>query len=59
LPPPLAGSVRLVSSPIKLSATPVQYRRAPPLLGADTDAVLAEFGLAAETIAALRRSGSI
>ena len=26
------------SSPIKLSATPVRYDRAPPLLGADTDA---------------------
>ena len=34
----------LVASPIKLSATPVRYRRAPPLLGDDTDEVLAEFG---------------
>ena len=30
---------------MKLSATPVRYDRAPPLLGADTEAVLAEFGL--------------
>jgi crotonobetainyl-CoA:carnitine CoA-transferase CaiB-like acyl-CoA transferase len=59
LPHPLAGSVRLVASPIKLGATPVRYRRAPPLLGADTDAVLAEMGLDAEAIAALRRSRTI
>ncbi len=59
VPHPLAGSVRLVASPMKLSATPVRYRRAPPLLGADTDAVLAEFGLDAEAIAALRAAGAI
>jgi crotonobetainyl-CoA:carnitine CoA-transferase CaiB-like acyl-CoA transferase len=56
---PLAGSVRMVASPIKLSATPVRYRRAPPLLGADTDAVLAELGLDAAAIAALRERGAI
>jgi crotonobetainyl-CoA:carnitine CoA-transferase CaiB-like acyl-CoA transferase len=56
---PLAGSVRLVGSPIKLSATPVRYLRAPPLLGADTESVLAEHGYDAEAIAALRRSGVI
>jgi len=59
LPHPVAGSVRLVASPIKLGATPIRYRRAPPLLGADTDAVLAEMGLDAEAIAALRRSRTI
>jgi crotonobetainyl-CoA:carnitine CoA-transferase CaiB-like acyl-CoA transferase len=56
---PLAGSVRLVSSPMKLSATPVRHDRAPPLLGADTEAVLAEFGLDAEAIMELRRAGAI
>ena len=56
---PLAGPVRLVASPMKLSATPVQYRLAPPLLGADTEVVLAEFGLAPDEIAALRASGAI
>jgi len=59
LPHPLAGSVRLVASPIKLSATPVRYRNAPPLLGADTDVVLGEFGLDTAAIAALRRQGAI
>ena len=57
LPHPVAASIRVVASPIKLSATPVQYRRAPPLLGADTDAVLGELGLGADEIAELRRRG--
>ena len=49
----------LVASPIKLSATPVRYRRAPPLLGDDSDEVLAEFGFDPEAIAALRAAGAI
>jgi len=59
LPHPLADAVRVVASPIKLDGTPVQYRLAPPLLGADTDAVLAELGLRPEDIAALRRAHAI
>ena len=56
---PLAGSVRLVASPLKLSATPVRYQRAPPLLGAHTDEVLAEFGVDAAAVAALRSAQAI
>ena len=56
---PVAGAVRLVASPMKLAATPVRYRRTPPELGADTDAVLAEIGLDAAAVAALRASGAI
>jgi len=56
---PLAGTVRLVASPMKLAATPVRYRLAPPLLGNDTHAVLAEFGFDAAAIAALRSRGAI
>ena len=59
MPHPLAGSVRMVASPIKMAATPVRYRRAPPLLGADTDAVLAELGLDAAAIAGLRERGAL
>jgi crotonobetainyl-CoA:carnitine CoA-transferase CaiB-like acyl-CoA transferase len=59
LPHPLAGAVRLVGSPIKLGATPVRYRHAPPLLGADTDDVLAEIGLGRDAIAKLRGAGTI
>ncbi|MFZ6875604.1 CaiB/BaiF CoA transferase family protein [Undibacterium sp. Di27W] len=41
LPHPTAGQVKLVASPMKLSATPVTYPSAPPLLGQHTQAVLA------------------
>jgi crotonobetainyl-CoA:carnitine CoA-transferase CaiB-like acyl-CoA transferase len=56
---PRAGKVRVIASPIKLSATPVRYRRAPPLLGADTDEVLREFGLGADEVAALRKARTL
>ena len=56
---PLAGTVPLVASPLKLDATPVQYRRAPPLLGEHTDEVLGELGVSAERRAALREQGVI
>lgn len=39
---PLNPAFAMVGSPIKLSASPVEYRRAPPVLGQDTDAVLRE-----------------
>ncbi len=46
LPHPLAGQVPLVANPIKLSATPPRFERAPPLLGQHTDEVLrGELGL--------------
>ena len=59
VPHVLAGNVRLVASPIKMSLTPVQYRSAPPLLGEHTDSVLREFGLADADIAALRTARAI
>ena len=36
------GDLPQVASPIRLSATPVQYDRPPPALGADTEAVLGD-----------------
>jgi formyl-CoA transferase len=39
------GHVRLLANPLKLSRTPVQYRRAPPRFGQDTDRVLEAFGI--------------
>ena len=47
------------ASPMKLSATPVQYRRAPPLLGEHTDEVLREFGWTEAQRDALRATGAI
>ena len=34
------GTVQLLGNPLKLSRTPVQYRLAPPRLGADTARLL-------------------
>ena len=38
------GPLRMVGNPLKLSATPVRYRHAPPGFGQDTQAVLGERG---------------
>ena len=49
-----AGTVPQVASPLRLSATPIDYRSAPPLLGADTREVLeGRLGLSADEIDAL------
>ncbi len=48
---PLAGEVDLVSSPIRLSRTPVRYRYAPPLLDEHVQEVLVEW-------LGVRKSGS-
>ncbi len=58
VPHPLAGSVPQVASPIRLSETPVEYRRAPPLLGEHTEAVLRDvLGLDAGAVQVLRSAG--
>jgi crotonobetainyl-CoA:carnitine CoA-transferase CaiB-like acyl-CoA transferase len=59
LPHPHRDALELVASPIKLSATPVVLRRAPPLLGQHTDEVLAEHGIGADERARLRQAGVI
>ena len=54
------GRVPQVANPIRLSATPVEYRRPPPALGEHTDEVLADvLGLDAERIARLRGDGVV
>ena len=59
VPHPHSDTLRLVSSPLKLSATPVQLRRAPPLLGQHTDEVLQELGVDAAERVRLRAAGII
>ncbi|CAG9169343.1 CaiB/BaiF CoA transferase family protein [Cupriavidus pampae] len=60
LPHPTAGEVKLVGSPIRMSKTPPEALRHPPLLGEHTEAVLADtLGYDAEKIAALRGKGVI
>lgn len=54
---PAAGALPLMASPLRLSATPVEYRLPPPLLGEHTDRVLGELlGLRPAEIEELRRS---
>lgn len=49
-----------IASPIRLSKTPVEYRRAAPMLGEHTDEVLREIlGMHDTEIAALRKNGAI
>lgn len=60
LPHPLAGLVPQVASPIRLSATPVEYRNAPPLLGEHTQEVLQRvLGVTAGALEGLRTSGVV
>lgn len=58
LPHALGGRVAQVASPIRLSETPVEYRRAPPLLGEHTSEVLqALLGMSEGEVAALKEAG--
>jgi crotonobetainyl-CoA:carnitine CoA-transferase CaiB-like acyl-CoA transferase len=60
LPHPSIGSVPSVANPIKYSMTPIDYRSAPPMLGADTDEILREMlGVTPAEIARLRKSGVV
>jgi len=55
---PGCGKIPLVASPIRLSATPVRYDKAPPALGQDTAAVAAQWlGLSQAQIDELMKQG--
>lgn len=58
LPHALGCLAPQVASPIRLSATPVEYRQAPPLLGQHTEQVLQSLlGMSFEQISELRSAG--
>ena len=59
MPHPAGGTAPQVGNPIHFSATPIDYRRAPPVLGQDTEAVLQELGRSVEDVAALRAAGVV
>ena len=60
LPNALGSSTPQVASPLRLSATPVAYRSAPPLLGQHTDALLQRLlSMSESQIAELREAGVI
>ena len=62
LPHPLSGkgNVSLIGSPVKMSATPVSYRHAPPTLGQHTNEILAEMlGMDEEECRELAQKGVV
>jgi crotonobetainyl-CoA:carnitine CoA-transferase CaiB-like acyl-CoA transferase len=59
MPHAAGGTAPQVGNPIRFSATPIDYRLAPPLLGQDTDAVLRELGRTSAEIDALRAAGVV
>jgi crotonobetainyl-CoA:carnitine CoA-transferase CaiB-like acyl-CoA transferase len=56
---PTLGRVRMLGSPIKLSATPTDVRRRAPMLGEHTDQILGELGLSQAEIRGLRDAGAV
>lgn len=50
---PLRQHYQSIGSPIKLSKTPVEYKKVPPCLGEDTEMILSQY-LSAEEIEALK-----
>jgi len=55
-----SGKVPLIGNPLKMSATPPQYRQPPPVLGEHTDEVLTEvLGLDEAEILALKQAGTV
>ena len=55
---PLNPDFKMIASPIKLSGTPIDYQKAPPLLGEHTAKVLSEF-CTAEQLRELAQRGVI
>ncbi len=53
------GSVPLIGNPIRLSETPVSYRRAPPGVGVDARDVLLSYGLSEDEIASAVSEGAV
>jgi crotonobetainyl-CoA:carnitine CoA-transferase CaiB-like acyl-CoA transferase len=58
-PTAAGGSVDLIGNPIKMSETPVTYRRAPPTVGQHSAEVLREAGYDEAAIRALAEAGAV
>jgi glutaryl-CoA transferase len=57
---PEGGTVKVIANPVRLSATPPDYRIAPPVLGDHTEQVLGErLGMGRDELAMLREKGVI
>ena len=56
---PTLGAVRQVTPPFELSVTPASVRTPPPLLGEQSDEILAEVGYTAAELTALHEAGVV
>ena len=56
---PVAGTLKMLGSPLKLSAQPTSIRRPPPVLGEHTDEILAEAGYTSAQVTELREAGVV
>ena len=56
---PAWGLIRQVGIPFRLSETPASIRTPPPILGQDTDTILAELGYSQVEVATLREHGIV
>jgi crotonobetainyl-CoA:carnitine CoA-transferase CaiB-like acyl-CoA transferase len=60
VPHPIAGSIDLVASPMRFSATPIERYGTPPMMGEGADEVLSAWlGCDQDEIARLREAGAI
>lgn len=56
---PIAGKIRNIGVPVKLSETPGSIRMPAPALGQHTDEVLSQFGYSHDEVAQFRESGAV
>ena len=56
---PVAGRIKNIGVPVKLSDTPGSIRFAAPTLGQHTDEILGELGFSADEIAKMHESGAV
>jgi len=56
---PLGVTLATVANPVRMSATPPDYRRPPPMLGEHTDALLDELGIHGAEAERLKKAGVV
>lgn len=56
---PLAGPLKILSNPIRLSATPIETYSPPPTIGQHTDEILRDIGFSDAEIDAMRQSRTL